>query len=332
LDEDEMKLASLKNGMRDGSLVVVSKDLSKCVAVPAIAKTMQAALDAWDGIAPQLEDVSLRINSGLVPEAKPFHPRLAAAPLPRAYQFADGSFYEPHVALMSAWRKMSVPPMFFEEPFVYQGCSDELLGPCDPIPMGSPDWGLDFEAEIAVIVDGVPASTPAARAAEHIKLVMICNDVSLRGLIPRELSKEFGFYQSKPPSAFSPVAVTPDELGASWDGNHLHRPVRTTYNDAEFGCPLAGHEAVFGFKDLIAHLTKTRSLGPGTILGSGTVSNSDRSVGSSCLAERRAIETMETGSPATPWMNVGDRVRIEVCDDQGRSIFGAIDQIVVTLA
>jgi fumarylacetoacetate (FAA) hydrolase len=214
---------------------------------------------------------------------------------------------------------------------VYQGCSDGLLGACDPIPLGSEDWGLDFEAEIAVVTGAVPMRTGAATASGHIKLVMLCNDISLRNLIPRELSKEFGFYQSKPPSAFSPVAVTPDELGASWNGKHIKLPLITTYNGVEFGRPDAGGEAPFGFADLISHLTKTRMLGPGTILGSGTVSNRDRSVGSSCLAEKRVIEIVESGAAVTPWMKAGDRVRIEMFDGEGRSIFGAIDQRVIAV-
>lgn len=324
-----MKLATLKDGTRDGSLVVVSRDLSRCIAVPKIAKTLQAAIDDWNRVAPQLGDVAQRLNAGRADDAKTFDVKTAAAPLPRAYQFADGSFYEPHVALMSAWRKMPVPETFFKEPFVYQGCSDGLLASCDPIPAGAPEWGLDFEAEIAVIVDDVPIGTSAAHAADHIKLIMICNDISLRGLIPHELSKEFGFYQSKPASAFSPVVVTPDELGKSWDGNNLNRAVHTTYNGTLFGRPVAGRETVFGFKDLIAHLTRTRRLVAGSILGSGTISNRDRAVGSSCLAERRAIETIDSGAPITPWMKAGDHVRIEVFDDEGRSIFGAIDQAVV---
>lgn len=326
-----MKLGSLKDKTRDGSLVVVSRDLSACVAVPDIARTLQAALDGWQNVAPRLEDVYQALNASTRKDAKPFDPAQAAAPLPRAYQFADGSLYTSHMELMSAWRKIPVSPVFFEEPFVYQGCSDELLGPRDPIPLGSDDWGLDFEAEIAIVTDAVPVRTPAAAAGDHIKLVMLCNDISLRNLIPHELSKEFGFYQSKPPSAFSPVAVTPDELGTSWTGNHVNLPLRTTYNGVEFGRPNAGGEAVFGFRDLIAHLTKTRGLGPGTIIGSGTVSNRDRSVGSSCLAEKRVIEILETGNAISPWMKAGDRVRIEMLDDSGRSIFGAIDQVVVPM-
>lgn len=326
-----MKLGSLKDKTRDGSLVVVSRDLSACVAVPDIARTLQAALDGWQSAAPRLEDVYQALNAGTRKDAKPFDPAQAAAPLPRAYQFADGSLYMSHMELMSAWRKIPVSPVFFEEPFVYQGCSDELLGPHDPIPLGSDDWGLDFEAEIAIVTDAVPVRTPAAAAGDHIKLVMLCNDISLRNLIPHELSKEFGFYQSKPPSAFSPVAVTPGELGTSWTGNHVNLPLRTTYNGVEFGRPNAGGEAVFGFRDLIAHLTKTRGLGPGTVVGSGTVSNRDRSVGSSCLAEKRVIEILETGNAISPWMKAGDRVRIEMLDDNGRSIFGAIDQVVVPM-
>jgi fumarylacetoacetate (FAA) hydrolase len=326
-----MKLASLKNGTRDGSLVVVSQDLTACVAVPDIARTMQAALDDWDNVLPGLQESYRAVGAGSRKDAKPFDTAQAAAPLPRAYQFADGSVYTSHMELMSAWRKIPVPPMFFEEPFVYQGCSDELLGARDPIPLGSIDWGLDFEAEIAVVTDAVPMGTSAAAAGDHIKLVMICNDISLRNLIPRELSKEFGFYQAKPASAFSPVAVTPDELGASWNGNHMKLPLLTRYNGAEFGRPDAGGETVFGFKDLIAHLTKTRSLGPGTIIGSGTVSNRDRAVGSSCLAERRVIEIVDTGTAITSWMKAGDHVRIEVLDEKGRSIFGAIDQTVVAV-
>ena len=326
-----MKLGSLKNATRDGALVVVSRDLSTCVEVPDIALTLQAALDQWQSTSPRLKDVYDALSAGTLKNAAPFDPAQAAAPLPRAYQFADGSLYTSHMELMSAWRKIPVSKTFFEEPFVYQGCSDELLGPRDPIPLGSQDWGLDFEAEIAIVTDAVPVRTSAAAAGDHIKLIMLCNDISLRNLIPHELSKEFGFYQSKPASAFSPVAITPDELGTSWTGNHVNLPLRTTYNGSAFGHPNGVGEAVFGFKDLIAHLTKTRSLGPGTIIGSGTVSNRDRAVGSSCLAERRVIEILETGNVVSPWMNIGDRVRIEMLDDSGRSIFGAIEQEVVPM-
>lgn len=326
-----MKLGTLKDQTRDGILVVVSRDMSVCQAVPEVARTLQNALDDWAHIAPRLEEIYRSLNSGAVKDAMPFDPVRAAAPLPRAYQFADGSLYTSHMELMSAWRKIPVSQTFFEEPFVYQGCSDELLGPRDPIPLGSEDWGLDFEAEIAIVTDAVPARTSADRAGEHIKLVMLCNDISLRALIPHELSKEFGFYVSKPPSSFSPVAVTPDELASKWTGNHIDLPLLTTYNDRAFGHPNGIGEAIFGFKDLIAHLTKTRPLGPGTIIGSGTVSNRDRSVGSSCLAERRVIEALDTGNAISPWMKVGDRVRIEMLDSEGTSIFGAIEQEVVPM-
>ena len=326
-----MKLGTLKDETRDGTLVVVSRDLSQCVAVPEVAQTLQVALDKWKGIAPRLDEIYKALNAGSRKDAKDFDPEHAAAPLPRAYQFADGSLYTSHMELMSAWRKIPVSDTFFKEPFVYQGCSDELLGPRDPIPLGSDDWGLDFEAEIAIVTDAVPVGTSANDAEDHIKLLMLCNDISLRNLIPHELSKEFGFYQSKPPSAFSPVAVTLDELGKSWTGNHINLPLRSTYNGTEFGHPNGVGEAVFGFRDLIAHLTKTRSLGPGTIIGSGTVSNRDRSVGSSCLAEKRVIEILETGNVISPWMKVGDRVRIEMLDDGGNSIFGAIEQDVVSM-
>lgn len=326
-----MKLGTLKDETRDGTLVVVSRDLSRCAAVPEIARTLQSALDDWSNLAPRLEDVYSALNAGSRKDAEAFEPVNAAAPLPRAYQFADGSLYTSHMELMSAWRKIPVSEAFFKEPFVYQGCSDELLGPCDPIPLGSDDWGLDFEAEIAIVTDAVPVRTSVAAAADHIKLVMLCNDISLRSLIPHELSKEFGFYQSKPPSAFSPVAVTLDELGTSWTGNHIDLPLRTIYNGKPFGHPNGVGEAIFGFRDLIAHLTKTRSLGPGTIIGSGTVSNRDRSVGSSCLAEKRVIESLETGNIISPWMTIGDRVRIEMLDGRGDSIFGAIEQEVVPM-
>ena len=326
-----MKLGTLKDDTRDGKLVVVARDHSQCVAVPEIARTLQAVLDDWKAIAPRLDEVYRALNAGSRKDAKPFDAKRAAAPLPRSYQFADGSLYTSHMELMSAWRKIPVSETFFKEPFVYQGCSDELLGPCDPIPLGSDDWGLDFEAEIAIVTDAVPVRTSARDAEDHIKLVMLCNDISLRNLIPHELSKEFGFYQSKPQSAFSPVAVTLDELGASWTGNHINLPLRTTYNGGEFGHPNGVGEAVFGFRDLIAHLTRTRPLGPGTIIGSGTVSNRDRSVGSSCLAEKRVIEALETGNAISPWMKAGDRVRIEMLDDAGRNIFGAIEQEVVAM-
>lgn len=323
-----MKLATLRNGKPDGELIVVSRDLRRAARAADVAPTLQAALDEWATIRPALESRAAALEENRVPFFE-FSSREAMAPLPRAYQFADGSFYLPHTELMSRWRNMPVPKVFFEEPMVYQGCSDGLLGPTDDMVLGGDDWGLDFEAEVALILDRVPLGTKAAHAPNAVALVMLCNDVSLRGLIPRELSKEFGFFQSKPPSAFSPVAVTPDELGAAWDGNLLHYEARSTYNGQLFGNPNAGRDAQFGFRDLIAHLARTRSLGPGTIVGSGTISNHDRATGSSCLAERRAIETIEQGAPVTPWMQVGDRYEYEMLDDEGRSIFGRIDQKVV---
>lgn len=322
-----MKLATLPNGTRNGKLAIVSRDLLSCVDAPVA--TLQAALDDWDKVAPELRRISDDLNAGKAARASAFNVKLAMAPLPRAYQFLDGSFYLPHTELMSKWRNMPVPPVFFQEPMVYQGCSDPLFGACDDIVAGPDAWGLDFEAEIAVVMKDTPLGTSREQTSDCVALIMLCNDISLRGLIPHELSKEFGFVQSKPPSAFSPVAVTPDEIGDAWDGNLLHRPILATYNSAGFGRANAGKDAQFGFRDLIAHVTKTRALGAGTILGSGTISNSDRSTGSSCLAEKRAIETIEHGAPKSPWMKVGDRIEIEMLDDEGRSIFGKIDQKVI---
>jgi fumarylacetoacetate (FAA) hydrolase len=322
-----MKLATLRNGTRNGKLVIVSRDLRSCIDAPVA--TLQLALDGWSDFNPVMQRISDDLNAGKSLGAMPFDPKSAMAPLPRAYQFLDGSFYLPHTELMSKWRNMPVPSVFFQEPMVYQGCSDPLLGACDDMVAGPDEWGLDFEAEVALVMKDTPAGTTREQAPDCVALVMLCNDISLRGLIPHELSKEFGFVQSKPPSAFSPVAVTPDELGAAWDGNLLHRPILATYNSADFGCANAGKDAQFGFRDLIAHVTKTRALGAGAILGSGTISNSDRTTGSSCLAERRAIETIEHGAPKSPWMKAGDRIEIEMLDDEGRSIFGKIDQRVV---
>lgn len=323
-----MKLATLRNGKPDGTLVVVSRDLTRCTSAQAIAPTLQAALDDWAAHAPKLRKLADDLEAGRI-AGEAFDQRGAMAPLPRAYQFIDGSFYLPHTELMSRWRNMPVPKIFFEEPMAYQGCSSPLLGPTDDMLLAGDDWGLDFEAEVALILDTVPLGTKAPDTSSRVALVMLCNDVSLRGLIPREISKEFGFVQSKPPSAFSPVAVTPDELGSAWDGNLLHRPAVSTYNGKIFGQPNAGRDATFGFQALIAHLARTRTLGPGTIVGSGTISNHDRATGSSCLAERRAIETIDSGAPITPWMSVGDRYEFEMFDDEKRSIFGKIDQNVV---
>lgn len=324
-----MKLASLKRG-RDGLLLVVSRDLKKAVAVPNIAPTMQAALDDWAEIAPQLAEVSEKLNAGAEVDAHDFDQSAVASPLPRAYQWADGSAYVNHVELVRKARGAEMPPSFWTDPLMYQGGSDAFLGPRDDIAAASEDWGIDFEAEVAVVVDDVPMGVTPKAAVGHIKLVMLVNDVSLRNLIPGELGKGFGFFQGKPSSAFSPVAVTPDELGDAWDGGKLHRPLVCHLNGALFGEPDAGVDMTFDFPALIAHAAKSRPLGAGAIVGSGTVSNVDRSKGSCCLAEKRMLETIESGKPETPFMRFGDRIRIEMFDRGGDSLFGAIDQQVVS--
>ena len=323
-----MKLASLKDG-RDGRLVVVSRDLGRAVPVPEVAPTLQAAFDRWADCAPRLQAMADRLEAGDAPGAAPFDPAAAAAPLPRAYQWADGSAYVNHVELVRKARGAEMPPSFWTDPLMYQGGSDRMLGPLDDIDAGSTDWGIDFEAEVAVIVDDVPMGVGAAAAGDHIKLVMLVNDVSLRNLIPGELGKGFGFLHGKPPSAFTPVGVTPDELGAAWDGAKLSRPLTVDFNGRRFGAPDAGVDMTFDFPTLIAHAAKTRPLGAGTIVGSGTVSNVDRSKGSCCIAEKRMLETIADGKPTTPFMQFGDRVRIEMFAADGTSIFGAIDQQVV---
>ena len=326
-----MKLATLKSSSRDGQLVVVSRDMRFAKAVPNIASTMQQALDRWEEVSGALKGVYDGINESSDVFRKgtvAFNPDEASSPLPRAYQWCDGSTYIAHSERMARWRKIEVPKVVFEEPLVYQGGSDTFLGPYDAIELTSEEWGLDFEAEIAVITDAVRMGTPASRASEHIKLLMLCNDVSLRNLIPRELGKGFGFYQSKPSSAFSPVAVTPDELGQDWDGSRLHATVVSNLNGVEFGRPNSGVEMQFGFADIIAHAAKTRDLGPGSIFGSGTVANRDTSVGSSCITEKRMIEAVESGEAKTGYMKFGDRVRIEAFGSDGASLFGAINQVV----
>ncbi len=324
-----MKLASIKSGGRDGTLVVVSRDLKRAVPVPGIATTLQAALDDWDRVGRELGAVAAKLEAGRVDDEQAFDPATAASPLPRAYHWADGSAYVNHVELVRKARGAKLPDTFWEDPLVYQGGSDTFLGPRDDIPATSEDFGIDMEAETAIITDDVPMATTAAEAAGHIKLVMLVNDVSLRNLIPGELAKGFGFYQSKPSSAFSPVAVTPDELGDAFRDGVIHGPLRTHLNGKRFGEPECGVDMTFSFHQLIAHLSKTRRLGAGTIIGSGTVSNYDRSRGSSCIAEKRMLETIETGQPVTPFMAFGDIVRIEMLDEQGNSIFGAIEQRVV---
>lgn len=332
-----MKLASLKNGTRDGVLVVVSNDLTQCSTVGHIAPTLQAALDDWANIAPRLMRVAESMEAGGQPVQR-FHESEALSPLPRAYQWADGSAYVNHVELVRKARNAEMPASFWEDPLMYQGGSDTFLAPRDPIVMADEAYGIDMEGEVAVIVDDVPMGASAKEAAEAIRLIMIVNDVSLRGLIPAELGKGFGFFQSKPSSAFSPVAVTPDELGDAWKDGKVHLPLIVDYNGEPFGRAEAGIDMTFDFGTLVAHAAKTRPLGAGAIIGSGTVSNkledgpgkpiSEGGVGYSCIAEIRMIETINDGKPATSFMKFGDMVRIEMKDKDGKSIFGAIEQVV----
>ena len=322
-----MKLASLKQG-RDGVLVVVSRDLSRATVVPAIAVTLQAALDNWKVAKPKLEAVYQRLNDGLEEGAFAFDQAACHSPLPRAYHWADGSAYVNHVELVRKARGAEIPESFWHDPLMYQGGADCFIPPHGPIQMADEAWGIDLEAEIAVITDDVPMGATAAEAAVHIQLLMLVNDVSLRNLIPGELAKGFGFYQSKPSSSFSPVAITPDELGDTWRDGKVHRPLVSHINGALFGQPDAGVDMTFNFPTLVAHAAKTRPLCCGTIIGSGTVSNYDRSAGSSCLAEKRMLEIIESGEAKTPFLKFGDRVRIEMYDAAGHSLFGAIDQAV----
>jgi len=324
-----MKLASLRNGMRDGQLLVVSRDLSRALPVPHIAPNLQSALDDWARILPRLEEAARGLEDGHAAGSFPFQPTQVLAPLPRAHHWVDGSAYVNHVELVRKARGVEMPPSFWTDPLVYQGGSDDFLPPTADVPLPSEAHGIDLEAEVAVITDDVAMGTSATAARSHIKLLMLVNDWSLRNLIPAELAKGFGFYQSKPATAFSPVAVTPDELGDAWDGGKALLPLVSHINGQLFGHPEAGVDMTFDFPRLIEHVTLTRRLGAGAIVGSGTVSNYDRSRGSSCLAERRMLEQVEHGKATTPFLNFGDRVRIEMFDREGRSIFGAIDQKVV---
>jgi fumarylacetoacetate (FAA) hydrolase len=321
-----MKLATLKTEARDGALVVVDSARARYLPASDVAPNLQAALDDWDRCAPALAELAQALEGGDVPGARPFDPAGCASPLPRAYQFLDGSAYVTHVELLRKSRGAELPESFWHDPLMYQGLSDGFLGPRDDIPVASEDFGIDFEAEVAVVLDDVPLGTPPARAGDHIKLVMLVNDVSLRGLIPGELAKGFGFLHGKPASAFSPLAVTPDALGAAWDGGKLHRSLVSQVNGREIGRPDAGTDMTFDFPTLIAHAAKTRALAAGTIVGSGTVSNAGGTAGSSCLAEVRMIETIEQGAPKTPFLKFGDTVRIEMLDGDGATIFGAIEQ------
>src|SRR6187397_1883167 len=325
-----MKLASLRRGDRDGRLAIVSRDLTRCQLVPGIAPTLQAALDDWDSVAPRLRERAAALEASHAhADVLPFDASQCAAPLPRAYHWVDGSAYVNHVELVRKVRGAEMPASFWTDPLVYQGGSDDLLGARDNVPFGDTSWGIDLEAEVAVITDDVPMGTAAADAAAHIKLVMLVNDWSLRGLIPGELAKGFGFYQSKPATAFSPVAVTPDELGAAWRDSKVLLPLESRINGQVFARPDAGTDMRFSFAQLIVHATKTRRLGAGEIIGSGTVSNYDRSRGSSCLAEKRTLEQLEHGAPRTPFLQFGDRVSVEMLDADGRSIFGALDNRVI---
>jgi fumarylacetoacetate (FAA) hydrolase len=330
-----MKLASLAHG-RDGRLVVVSRDLTRATDAFPVVATLQAALDDWERLSPRLADLSEGLEHGSVPSFR-FHEHDCASPLPRAYQWLDGSAYVNHVDLVRKARGAKMPESFWTDPLMYQGGSDASLGPRQPIHAGSEEHGIDFEAEIAVVTGDVPMGVTAAEALGHVRLVMLANDVSLRNLIASELAKGFGFVQSKPPTAFSPVAVTPDELGASWRDGKLHLPLLTQVNGKPFGRPDAGADMTFDFGALIAHAAKTRPLGAGTIIGSGTVSNRDKDggpglpvakggLGYACIAEQRMVETILDGAAATPFLRFGDSVRIEMKDTAGHSIFGAIEQ------
>ncbi len=336
-----MKLATYKDGSRDGQLVVVSRDLSQAHYASNIASRLQQVLDDWNYLSPQLQDLYDTLNNGRARHAFPFDPQQCMAPLPRAYQWVDGSAYLNHVELVCQARGAEVPESFYTDPLMYQGGSDDLMGPCDPVVCASVEFGIDFEAEVAVVTGDIPMGCPADRALDGIRLVMLANDVSLRKLIPAELAKGFGFVQSKPATAFSPVAVTPDELGDAWIKGRVHLPLQSTWNGRKVGMCDAGPDMTFHFGQLIAHLCKTRNVRAGSIIGSGTVSNKGVTKGSgakartewhkgySCIAEKRAMETIQDGQPSTEFMQYGDTIRIEMKGPDGHSIFGAIEQEVV---
>jgi fumarylacetoacetate (FAA) hydrolase len=326
-----MKLATLKDGSRDGQLVVVSKDLSQAHYATGIANTLQQALDDWAFISPQLEDMSVALNQGRARHAFAFDTAQCMAPLPRAFQWADGSAYLNHVELVRRARNATVPESFYTDPLMYQGGSDDFAGPRDPIVVPDTAYGIDFESEIAVITGDVAMQATPEEALESIRLVMLANDVSLRNLIPDELAKGFGFVQSKPATAFSPVAVTLDEVGDLWQGGRLAGVLQSVWNGRRVGLCEAGPEMTFHFGQLIAHLAKTRRVRAGSVIGSGTVSNKDWANGYSCIAEKRCIETIENGAPTTDFMAFGDTIRIEMKGRDGQSIFGAIDQVVTPL-
>ena len=326
-----MKLATYKDGSRDGQLVVVSRDLSTAHYATGIASKLQHVLDDWNFVSPQLQDLSDSLNSSKARHAFPFNPAQCMAPLPRAYQWADGSAFINHVELVRKARNAEVPATFYTDPLMYQGGSDDFMGPLDNVVVASEKYGIDFEAEIAVITGDVPMRATPEQALDGVRLLMLANDVSLRDLIPDELAKGFGFVQSKPATAFGPVAVTPDEVGDAWRGGRLHLTLQSTWNGRKVGMCDAGDERTFHFGQLIAHLCKTRNVRAGSVIGSGTVSNKDWSKGYSCIAEKRAIETIEDGAPKTAFMKFGDTIRLEVKGRDGQSVFGAIEQEIAPL-
>ena len=321
-----MKLGSLKAGGRDGSLIVVSRDLSQAVRATGIAATLQQALEDWEATAPRLNALSAELNQGTATGAFALDMALLAAPLPRAYEFVDGSAYLPHVERVRRARGAQVPESFYVDPLMYQAVSAGFNGPRDAVKVVSEEYGIDLEAEVVIVTDDVPMAVTPEQAAAHIQLIGLINDVSLRNLIPPELAKGFGFLQSKPRSTLSPVFVTPDELGDAWQDSKLHLPMLTHINGVWFGAPEAGVDMQFDFAQLVAHAAKTRPLSAGTLVGSGTVANEDTSLGASCFAEQRTVETLRDGKPSTPFMKFGDCVRIEMLDRAGNSIFGAIEQ------
>ena len=323
-----MKLASLKRGGRDGTLIVVKRNLTQFVTVTDVAETLQQAIDDWANAAPRLNAVSEALNLGQCGDSQALDYTTLASPLPRAYEFLDGSAYLPHVERVRRARGAEVPESFYQDPLMYQATSAGFLGPRDSVPVASEDYGIDFEAEVVVVTDDVPMAVNTEQAAAHIQLVGLVNDVSLRNLIPAELAKGFGFIHSKPRSALSPVLVTPDELGDAWRETVLHLPLHSWLNGERFGQPDAGVDMQFNFAQLVAHAASTRPLAAGTIVGSGTVANQDETLGASCLAERRMLEIIAGGKPQTPFMSFGDSIRIEMLDGRGESIFGAIEQVI----
>ncbi len=326
-----MKLATLKDGSRDGLLAVVARDLKTAHVADGIAPTLQAALDDWGFISPQLQELYLLLNEGRARRPFDFDPACCMAPLPRAYQWADGSAYVNHVELVRRARKAEMPASFWEDPLMYQGGSDDFLGPMDDIVLAHEEWGIDFESEVAVVTGDVPMGSTPDAAHGQIRLLMLANDVSLRKLIPDELAKGFGFVQSKPATSFSPVAVTPDELGDAWRSAKVHLALLSSWNGHLVGQPDAGTDMVFNFAQLLAHLAKSRNVRAGSIIGSGTVSNKGGKKGYSCIAEQRCLEMIADGVASTPYMRFGDTIRIEMLDEKGKSVFGAIEQAVKQL-